>query len=241
MKAIAFDLLPSGLFSIRQPPSFQSAIVYPLPPPSTIKGLLANALQQSEGIPPLQALEKVESRTSTCCASANTSIAVSSGTVRLRIYERQTWRSDALPRQFAHTRNIRCLVISKDVAFLEMLEKALTRSILYLGDSESLVAVSDLWVNELTETPLAKGTVVETGFYAPINLFDDLQGDSISYWVFEETLRHERLTMYVFPIRVVGGHFEPSLIRGRVREGARALSVDGNTVLLPAGPEAAEA
>jgi len=232
MEAITFDLAPCGLFSIRQPPSFQSAIVYPLPPPSTVKGLLANAIQQSEGVPPLNALDEVESKTGACYASANGSMAVSSATVRLRIYEKRAWRGDALPRQFVHASKIRCLVISKDSSFLEILRQSLGRSILYLGDSESLVTVSDVGIREVTELRMGEGAV-ETHFYAPANLFDNIQGYSTSYWVFEEALRHERLTLYVFPIRVIGNHFEPSLIKGRVKGGTRALSVDGQTVLSP--------
>src|SRR5262245_48557466 len=60
MKVLVCQLLPGSLYSIRVPYTYQSGLVYPLPPPSTLKGLLANGLQRWENIGPLQALAEVE-------------------------------------------------------------------------------------------------------------------------------------------------------------------------------------
>ncbi|RKZ31795.1 hypothetical protein DRQ27_03595, partial [bacterium] len=48
MKVLFFDLMPNSLFSIRIPFTWQSALTYPLPPPSTIIGMVANAIQRAE-------------------------------------------------------------------------------------------------------------------------------------------------------------------------------------------------
>ena len=46
MKAIVFTLRLNSLYSIRIPFTWQSALTYPLLPPSAIIGLIANALQR---------------------------------------------------------------------------------------------------------------------------------------------------------------------------------------------------
>ena len=61
MKAIALTIRLDSLYSIRIPYTWQSALVYPLPPPSAIIGMLANALQRYRNDQsPLYYLDKTE-------------------------------------------------------------------------------------------------------------------------------------------------------------------------------------
>ncbi|MGQ9510246.1 MAG: CRISPR-associated protein Cas5, partial [Thermodesulfobacteriota bacterium] len=46
MKALVFDIRVNSLYSIRIPFTWQSALTYPVLPPSAVIGMLANALQR---------------------------------------------------------------------------------------------------------------------------------------------------------------------------------------------------
>ncbi len=61
MKAIVFSIRLNSLYSIRIPFTWQSALSYPLPPPSSIIGMLANALQRyKNNRHPLEYLTMIE-------------------------------------------------------------------------------------------------------------------------------------------------------------------------------------
>jgi len=229
--ATLFDVIPSSFFSIRQPHSFQSAIVYPLPPPSTLKGLLANAIYQSSKKEPLKALEEVESKISLCTALSRHPLALSSATVRLRVFDKGKWGKDALPRQFAFTPRISCAVISKDRDYTNVLSNALNSSVLYLGDSESLITVSEVKVVDVESENIKQGTEVEINTYAPAELFDNIYGEATIYWVFENASEHKTQRQYVFPLKNRGNAFYPSTFRGKLKKEVTLLKVADMRIL----------
>ncbi|AEB07986.1 CRISPR-associated protein Cas5 [Desulfobacca acetoxidans] len=136
MIALEFRLKLSSMYSIRVPYSYQCARTYPLPAPSTIKGLCANALWQKEGENPVKLLKDIQNKALGATARAEHPIAVSSCTVRVI-------PMDARLRQYAFTPYIDCLIAFKDGE--EELGKKIAESLkvapIYLGDSESLACV----------------------------------------------------------------------------------------------------
>jgi len=110
--AVLFNLIPSAFFSIRQLRSLQSTISYPLPPPTTLKGLLANAMQQYTKVNPIKALTEVESKILVCSARSDSPLTLSLCTLRLRVFDKSEWKKDALPRQFAFGRKVTCAAVS---------------------------------------------------------------------------------------------------------------------------------
>jgi len=61
MKALVFDIRVNSLYSIRIPFTWQSALTYPVLPPSAVIGMLANALQrQKNNKHPLEYLDLIE-------------------------------------------------------------------------------------------------------------------------------------------------------------------------------------
>lgn len=135
MFAIEFRLRLSSMYSIRVPYSYQCARTYPLPAPSTIKGLCANALWRTSGRHPVDLLKEIHSFSHGATSRADNPIAISTCTVRIV-------PQDALLRQFAFTHSIDCLILFKDNAKLcSEVANALSISPIYLGDSESLAVV----------------------------------------------------------------------------------------------------
>ena len=143
MLAIEFRLKISSMYSIRVPYSYQCARTYPLPAPSTIKGLCANALWRKEGGNPAVCLENIQKETIGATARAEYPILVSSCTVAMV-------PKNALLRQFAFTPCVDCLIAFKDDAGEKLgkrVAEALKVSPVYLGDSESLASVMPESVN----------------------------------------------------------------------------------------------
>src|SRR3990172_9373453 len=106
MIAIEFRLKVSSMYSIRVPYSYQCARTYPLPAPSTIKGLCANALWRKEGGDPVALMKAIHEASLGATSRAEQPIAVSSCTVRVV-------PMNALLRQFAFTPHIDCMIAFK--------------------------------------------------------------------------------------------------------------------------------
>jgi CRISPR-associated Cas5-like protein len=142
MIAIEFRLKISSMYSIRVPYSYQCARAYPLPAPSTIKGLCANALWRVDGGNPAEIMQKIHAASIGATSRSESAIAVSSCTVRVI-------PMNALLRQFVFTPYIDCMIAFKDDSenLAERLRDALKSAPVYLGDSESLVSVLPNSVN----------------------------------------------------------------------------------------------
>ncbi len=136
MIAVEFRLKLSSAYSIRVPYSYQCARTYPLPTPSTIKGLCANALWRNEEGNPIELLKAIHGASLGATARAEKEIAVTTCTVRVI-------PMNALLRQFAFTPYVDCMIVFSDgnEALGKKISDALKTSPVYLGDSESLVCV----------------------------------------------------------------------------------------------------
>lgn len=144
MIAVEFRLKISSMYSIRVPYSYQCARTYPLPAPSTIKGLCANALWRKDGGNPVSLMKAIHEASLGATSRAEQSIAVSSCTVRVV-------PMNALLRQFAFTPSIDCMIVLKDDGLGRRIAEALKVSPVYLGDSESLVSAIPETVRHISD------------------------------------------------------------------------------------------
>jgi CRISPR-associated Cas5-like protein len=177
MLAIEFRLQVSSMYTIRIPYSYQCARTYPLPAPSTIKGLCANALWRKEGGNPVNCLKNIQDETMGATARAEYPILVSSCTVAMV-------PKNALLRQFAFTPYIDCLIAFKDDAGEKLgirVAEALKVSPVYLGDSESLASVMPESIN------------VTTNFFERINKGEQVKVNSlIKFAIINNSLVHTK-------------------------------------------------
>jgi len=166
MIAVEFSLKISSMYSIRVPYSYQCARTYPLPAPSTIKGLCANALWRRYGGDPVEHLKEIHRRTIGATARADCPIAVSACTVRII-------PMNALIRQFAFTPSITCMIVFEEDSgeLPDKVAEALKTAPLYLGDSESLVTCSPPHSSSDVQK-VNVGEAVETNTLCPFNLID---------------------------------------------------------------------
>lgn len=147
MKAIVFDIRVNSLYSIRIPYTWQSALAYPLPPASSIIGMLANALQRyGNNKHPLKWLDEVEANIAwagakllhPCVLKSYTTSAITKWKVGLG-----GKATNALGRQFAYSRSLRIVAIVENHSFAERAKVALKTAPLTCGDSESPISLEN--------------------------------------------------------------------------------------------------
>jgi len=248
MKALVFNLRLNSLYSIRIPFTWQSALTYPILPPSAVIGLIANALQRYKNDKhPYEYLEKVEgeiiwagSRLLTPCVIKSYVISAITrweGTIGDKF-------TNALGRQFAYSRNLQIAVIFKnsDLIINEII-KALKTSPLTCGDSESPATIeSSPEIREVKE--IISNDVVETLFPVPfVKGIEIINGGGQLYLMHERCLKRNDsypLKSYVVPIKEVRGILQPTILRIK-GESLRIYEIEGfqsiiNFLELPEGP-----
>lgn len=237
------DLLLSSLYSIRNPMTIQSAVTYPLPPPSSIKGMLANALQRQTDIAPQKAAETVEQNVLACFARANNPIVISSCTVRVLFYKSsaRNFIRDARPREFAHATQIAIAALITDDELLDTLERYLKTAPIYLGDSESLTLVKHLKVKQNVELrKLNEGEIANFNTYARTDLLKEVRGTQggvdtglTIVRIPKNLIEHKELVPYVFPLKGSGRRYEPvDMITATLRTEAIQAQVDDLTTII---------
>lgn len=179
MKALVFNIRLNSLYSIRIPFTWQSALTYPVLPPSAVIGMLANALQRYKNDKhPLEYLELIEDKTLWAGSRLLTPCVIKSYTTSAIVKWEDTlpWKfTNALGRQFAYARQLQILTIFKDESLLDDLIGALKRTPLTCGDSESLVTIDNkVCIEDVTSVedeviiteypfPFSKDTKVKEG------------------------------------------------------------------------------
>jgi CRISPR-associated Cas5-like protein len=243
MKALVCHLLPGSLYSIKIPFTYQSGLVYPLPPPSTLKGLLANALQRWESIGPLEALAEVEREVRCTAAFPLSPIMMKEHIVSsVNKFEASADRkpTDAISRQFAFTHRLGVAVIGEAEPFLERLASALARSAVYAGDTESLATVTGIAIEELAVHDGTIDEAIQTQLYVPVRWIEGYTADYEVYWVHTECWRPQALHPYLFPLTRRGDILLPTAINGQlvqVAEIAEAATF-GSVIIPPRMPPA---
>lgn len=218
MKAIAFDIRANSLYSIRIPYTWQSALTYPLPPPSSIIGMLANALQRCENNKhPLEWLDEVEENTiwagtkllSPCVIKSYTTSAITKWEVG-----RGGKATNALGRQFAYSRSLRIVAIVKNHLFAESLKASLETAPLTCGDSESPISLENK--ADIKNVAIVDLPEIRTEFLVPFNKEIQIQeGSGSIYLLHERCKKHGNnfpLRTYLLPLREVGKVYHPSYV-----------------------------
>ncbi|MEO0211842.1 MAG: type I-A CRISPR-associated protein Cas5a [candidate division WOR-3 bacterium] len=237
MHVLGFKLLPSSLYSMRVPFTWQAAMSYPMPPPSVISGMLANVLWEAgKCAKPLEALGEVrKSVRGTWCGLVfrehkKPAISAFFGTVKTFFFD-QTLTGNILPRQFLFAPDgFRVFVASEDGEFLEKVKYALQHAPVYLGDSEGLANVMNVEVVDATEEK--PNGMCDVSVYFRDDLASGIDGDGGTlYWVNERAIlpgeKKEPMVSYLFPVIQRGKTFRPSKLLVRFNGKAKLLKAFG--------------
>lgn len=224
MKALIAKLRLNSLYSIRIPFTWQSALTYPVLPPSTVIGLVANALQRfKNNRHPLDCLDEVENKIlwagsrllSPCIAKSYTMSAI------------VKWEDEiggkftnALGRQFSYTKELEIMAIFKDNTLIEDIVSALKTSPVTCGDSESSAIVEEIATKDVEEN--VSENEVETSypfpFTAEVNI---LRGKGQVFLMHERCKKEGKdfpLIAYIVPVLEKQGILYPNPIKIKVSE-----------------------
>jgi len=223
MKAIVFTLRLNSLYSIRIPFTWQSALTYPLLPPSAIIGLIANALQRYKNDKhPIEYLKKVEeeiiwagSRLLTPCIIKSYTTSAITKWEDMLVGGKFT---NALGRQFAYSKNLEIAVICKNNLIIQEIINSLLTSPLTCGDSESLVTLESFpKIREVEE--IISNDIVETLFPVPfVKEIEIVNGGGQVYLMHEKCLKRDKkypLRSYIVPIKRIKGILQPATLKIR--------------------------
>ena len=232
MKAIVFDVRSNSLYSIRIPFTWQSALAYPVLPPSAVIGLLANALQRHKNNKhPLEYLDLIEgnllwagSRLLTPCVvkSYITSAIVKWGDKPGGKF------TNALGRQFAYSRKLQIAAIFKNHTMVDAVAEALKSVPLTCGDSESPVSLDgEVMIKDVAD---ANDKTVVTGYPVPFTKETEIvDGNGQNYLMHERCKRTGNnfpLVSYMIPVREEQKILIPSSLTLRISN-ERVLKIGG--------------
>lgn len=229
MLALEFSLKLSSMFSIRIPYSYQCARTYPLPAPSTLKGLCANALwlagDKDLKKPPHEIIQETAKSIVSATATTTKRVAVTSCTVS-QITDpgkKEGKCTNALLRQFAHTPEISCILVflKGQEQFAASIAEALKYAPIYLGDSESLATVLQASiVGPITDCGIAKTrgekvTGINTSFLwqlaksGTVVACNDGGNGTVLYMQDDPISPEAELRRYLAPLQQVGDDYLP--------------------------------
>lgn len=235
MKALRFKLVLNSLYSIRIPFTWQSALTYPILPPSAVIGLCANALQRLKNDRhPLEYLKYLEEKVIWAGSRLLTPCVIKSY-VTSTIVKWEGKPTNALGRQFAYARSLESLVVfNNDENLIRDLTDALISSPITCGDSESPAYVDGK--PEILDVTEVIAKEVETVFPVPFtHQMEIIKGKGQIY------LMHERcykggdffpLKSFIVPVKEDRGILYPTSIKLR-GENLRVLNMrEGLTVVI---------
>jgi len=220
MKAILFTIRVNSLYSIRIPFTWQSALTYPVLPPSTVIGLVANALQRYKNDRhPREYLEEIEQEVVWAGSRLITPCVIKSYTTSaITKWEEVIGGkfTNALSRQFAYSKNLQAIVIFKPSNVVDEIAKALISSPLTCGDSESSITLESApEIKEVEE--LIDCKEIDTFFPVPFVKEIETIGGGILYLMHEKCLKREGeeypLRSYIVPLRDEKGILHPTTLR----------------------------
>lgn len=230
MKALVFDIKPNSLYSIRIPFTWQSALTYPILPPSAVIGIFANALQRYKNDRhPLEYLDLVENDLLWAGSRLLTPCVIKSYTTSAIV----KWEdklpgkfTNALGRQFAYSRKLQILGIFRSDTLINDIVQALKTSPLTCGDSESPISLdSEVMIKNVIESPGEE--VITTEFPIPFNKGTKIEGGEGKIYLMHERCKKEKefpLKSYLVPLREEGKVIKPSSVK--IRKGIEEVLLE---------------
>ena len=232
MKAIVFDIRINSLYSIRIPFTWQSALTYPVLPPSAVIGMLANALQRHKNNKhPSEYLDSIEddvlwagSRLLTPCVikSYITSAIVKWGD---KLGGKFT---NALGRQFAYSRKLQIAAIFNNEDNINDTAEAVKTSPLTCGDSESPISLdSEVMIKDVADANDKTVTTEYPVLFTKETKIED--GNGQTYLMHARCKRSGNnfpLVSYMIPVREEQKILIPSSLTLRIFN-ERILKIDG--------------
>lgn len=223
MKAIVFDIRVNSLYSIRIPFTWQSALTYPVLPPSAIIGMLANALQRYKNNKhPLEYLNLIENDLFWAGSRLLTPCVIKSYTTSAIVKWEDTLGgkfTNALGRQFAYSKKLQIAAIFKNDSLLSDIDKALKTSPLTCGDSESPISLdSEVMIKDVSDD--IKDETIQTEYPVPFTKETKIEeGNGQVYLMHERCRKSENkfpLVSYMVPIREEQKILQPSFLKIRI-------------------------
>lgn len=231
MKAVVATLRLNSLYSVRVPFTWQSSQTYPVLPPSSVIGLLANALQRYKNDKdPKYYLDLIEDKVVWAGSRLlNPSIVRSYMTSAI-----VKWGSEipfkftnVLGRQFAFVKQVEVTLVSDDDSITEELKSALLRVPLFFGDSESAVTVERVNVEE---AKFSYEVEIKTDYPVPFKESLRILSGSGKLMLLHERCGREGVPLplyaYLVPVEEKRKAYNPTSLRVLVRED-RIINIRG--------------
>lgn len=232
MKALVFDIRVSSLYSIRIPFTWQSALTYPVLPPSAVIGMLANALQRHKNNKhPLEYLELIEndllwagSRLLSPCVikSYTTSVIVKWEDVLGGKF------TNALGRQFAYSKKLQVAAIFNNDILINDVAEAVKATPLTCGDSESPISIdSEVMIKDATDN--IRDETIQTEYPVPFTKDTKIVDGNGQVYLMHERCKKSSdnfpLASYMVPIREEKKIINPSTLTIRISN-EKALKIN---------------
>lgn len=224
MKAIIFDIRVNSLYSIRIPFTWQSALTYPVLPPSAVIGMLANALQRYKNDRhPLVYLQLIEDNLLWAGSRLLTPCVIKSYTTSaLTIFGEKPIGSkftNALGRQFAYSKKMQIAAIFKNYALINDITEAVRISPLTCGDSESPISIdSEVMIKDVADN--IKEETIQTEYPVPFTKDTKIEDGNGQVYLMHErckkTGKNFPLVSYMIPIREENKILHPSTLTIRI-------------------------
>lgn len=220
MKAIVFNIRVNSLYSIRIPFTWQSALTYPILPPSAVIGMLANALQRFKNNKyPLKYLELIEKDIICACSRLLTPCVIKSYTTSAIVKWEDTLGgkfTNALGRQFAYSKRLQVVAIFNRDTLLYDIAEAVKTTPLTCGDSESPISLdSEVMIKDVTDDIQDK--VIQTEFPVPFGKDTKIvDGNGQTYLMHERCKKSGKnfpLTTFLIPLREEQKVIKPSYLK----------------------------
>ena len=231
MKALVFNVRINSLYSIRIPFTWQSALTYPILPPSAVIGMLANALQRYKNRRhPLEYLNDIEnsivwagSRLLTPCVIKSY---VTSAIVKWEDVLGGKF-TNALGRQYAYSQKMQIAAIFNDRSLIDDVKNAIKRTPITCGDSESPASVEDVFpLKEVLKNSIKE---VQTEYSIPFTKDTNITEGNGQVFLMHERCRRDGknfpLVSYMVPIREDEKILKPSSLTVKT-SGERVLKIE---------------
>lgn len=225
MKALVFDIRVNSLYSIRIPFTWQSALTYPVLPPSAVIGMLANALQRNKNNKhPLEYLDLVEDNILWAGSRLLTPCVIKSYITSAIVKWEDTLGgkfTNALGRQYAYSKKIQIAAIFKSDTLTSDIAEALKTSPLTCGDSESPISLdSEVMIKDVADD--IKDETIQTEYPVPFTKDTKIEDGNGQVYLMHERCKKSGnnfpLVSYMVPIREEQKILKPSSLTVKVSD-----------------------